>query len=72
MGWPVLMAMTVIAANVLGAATGEWQRRESPGPLLLVGRLAPCGRVYVVALAAPASNPPEDFNNFNEGVDRRS
>jgi L-rhamnose-H+ transport protein len=24
-GWPVLMAMTVIAANVLGAVTGEWR-----------------------------------------------
>jgi L-rhamnose-H+ transport protein len=25
LGWPLLMAMTVIAANVLGAATGEWR-----------------------------------------------
>ena len=25
LGWPVLMAMTVITANVLGAVTGEWR-----------------------------------------------
>jgi hypothetical protein len=51
-GWPVLMSVTVISANVLGFATGEWKGVHTLTRLHVYGGLAALlGAVYLAGLA---------------------
>ncbi len=50
-GWPVFMAMDIVAANLWGALTGEWKGTSRQSlTYACIGMVTLLGAIYVISL----------------------